>query len=124
MVSPLLTLVANQIAAGFNGVLLPGTLRRTTPGTTLNSLGDPTSTTVTTYVCQGIVDTYDKKYRVQAGIPDTDVKLLLIAGLVDVAPIIGDEIKFRDQWYRAVSVALDPANATYTMQASAIPDPS
>jgi len=124
MVSPLLTLVAQQIAAGFNGVLLPGTLRRTTPGTTVDSYGDPTSTTVTTYECQGIVDTYDKKYRVQAGIPDTDVKLLLIAGLVEVAPIIGDQVKFRDQWYRTVSVRLDPAHASYEMQASAIPDPS
>jgi len=123
MVSPLLALVAQQIAAGFNGVLLPGILRRTTPGTTLDSYGDPTSDTSTDYACQGIVDTYDKKYRVQAGIPDTDVKLLLIAGLVEVAPIIGDEVKFREQWYRVVSVRLDPAHASYEMQASAIPDP-
>lgn len=124
MVSQLLNQVRKQIGAGFKGQLLPGTLRRYTPGTVVDAAGDVTSETPSSHTFEGIVDTYSAFYRAQAGIPDTDVKVLIIGDSLDVTPQKDDQVKIRDKWYQLRSVDTDPALAQYTCQAFEITDPT
>lgn len=124
MVSPLLNLVRREINKGFQGQLLPGTLRRKVPGSTVDSFGDVTSSTFTTHTFNGMVDTYSAFYRAQAGIPDTDVKILIIAGSLDVEPQKDDQVKVRDTWYQLRDKETDPAIAAWTCQAFEIEDPT
>lgn len=110
--------LAKAIFNGFKGRLLKGTLRRETLGTTLNSHGDPTGATVTTYSIEGFTSGYSDFYRAQAGIPETDVKVNIFAqsssGLV---PTKDDYVQFQSVWYQLRSVKVDPATALYTCQA-------
>lgn len=102
------------IAKGFNGKLLAGTLRKTTT-TGRDQYGDPVTTT-TDYPCQGFVDDYSAVTRMAAGIPATDSRVTLIAGLCAAEPTIGDKVQFSGQWWQARAVGRDPANATYECQ--------
>lgn len=116
--------LANAIAAGFNGKLLPGTLRKSTT-TGRDSVGDPVTTTAD-YAVQGLVDNYDAVVRARAGIPATDSKILLIAGLCGAAPAIGDKVMFSagqyaGQWWQFRDVGIDPAGATFEAQSFRIP---
>jgi hypothetical protein len=106
--------LAKAIAAGFKNQLLAGTLRKTMVDGR-DSFGDPTSTTAD-YAVQGMEDRYSAMVKVAAGIPATDVKLLLIAGLCDAAPSIGDKVQLNGQWFQVRDVSIDPAGATYECQ--------
>jgi len=106
--------LANAIAAGFNGKLLPATLRKVTT-TGRDSKGDPVTSTAD-YAVQGLQDSYSAYFRAGAGIPDDDVKLLLIARLCGAAPAIGDSININGGWFQVRKVAFDPASATYDCQ--------
>ena len=117
MVSLLESKIKDLIYAGFKGQLLTGTLLRTSEGTSVDSYGDPTGTTTTEYTMEGIVDTYNAFYKTQAGIPDSDVKILIIAGSLSVTPQKDDYVEFRDVWYKVRQVSKDPANATWELQA-------
>ena len=110
-----------EVYKAFKGKLLNGVLRRATLGS-VDSYGDPTKTH-TTYTLQGIVDLYSEFYKVQAGIPDSDVKLLIIAGSLSVTPRKDDQVKFRDTWYQVRKVDTDPALATWTLQSFVIENP-
>lgn len=70
------------------------------------------------------MDTYSAFHKAQAGIPETDVKILIIAGSLSTTPKKNDEIKFRDKWYKSRAVDTDPANATWEIQAFEIADPT
>lgn len=106
--------MAKAIAAGFNGKLLSGTLRKiVTSG--LDGHGDPITTT-TDYPTQGTIDSYSALIKAQAGIPSTDVKILLIAGLTGAEPLIADRVQLRGQWFQIRNVSPDPALATYECQ--------
>ena len=124
MASLLESFVRKQIKQGFQGQLLSGTLRRKTPGNTLDEYGDPTSNTFTTYTFNGMVDTYNAVYRAQAQIPETDVKVLIIAGSLSVDPQRDDQVKIRSTWYQLRSAETDPARAAWECQAFEIPDPT
>lgn len=124
MVSPLLNLVRNEINKGFKGQLLPGTLRRPSAGSSVDSNGDPVGVTYTNYTFNGIVDTYSAIYKAQAGIPESDVKVLIIAGSLDVTPQKDDQVKIRSRWYQLRSREQDPALAAWTCQAFEIQDPT
>lgn len=105
------------IAAGFNGVLLTGTITRTVPGGGLDEHGDPVSVTTQTYATQGFVEAFSAFYRAQARIPDTDVKITLIGGLTDTVPTKDDRVTFRGATYQIRQVlGIDPAEASYTLQ--------
>lgn len=123
MASPIQSLIKNEINKGLGPQLLSGTLRRATPSTTLDSFGDATLT-YSTFSMKGIVDTYSAFYKQQAGIPDTDVKLLVLAGSLSVRPQKDDQVKFRSTWYKVRSVDTDPAEAAFELQAFEIPDPT
>ncbi len=86
--------LANAIAAGFRGKLLPGTLRKNTT-TSRDSFGDPVSTTAD-YAVQGLQETYS-------------------------APAIGDRVQINGQWFQVRDVKIDPAAATYECQSYRVP---
>lgn len=106
--------IAAAIAKGFSGKLLRGTLRKLTT-TSQNSYGDPIQSH-TDYRTQGFVDNYSDIYRAQAGIPNTDVRITLIAGLTGAAPSKDDEISMQGAYYRIRAVSADPALAHYECQ--------
>ncbi|TGU44637.1 hypothetical protein EN788_22230 [Mesorhizobium sp. M2D.F.Ca.ET.145.01.1.1] len=111
--------LANAIAAGFNGKLLSGTLRKvTTTGRASN--GDPVTSTAD-YAVQGLQDNYSAFFRANAGIPDDDLQILLIARLCGAAPAIGDRININGGWFQVRKVGFDPAGATFDCQCFSIP---
>lgn len=123
MASILETQVRDAIYKGFKGKLLTGTLRRVTPSSTLDADGDPITTTAATYSFEGFVDTYSEFYRAKVGIPDTRVKVVIIAGSLSVVPLKDDQVLVRDKWYQVLENATDPALATWELPAFEIPSP-
>jgi hypothetical protein len=115
-----------QIASGFKGRLLRGTIRRDTASGGLNSLGDPAAVTTQTFTFEGIREDFSAIYRERAGIPDEDVKILMIAGLIKPAtdPRKDDYVNLPDpfngntaRWHRVRKVlATDPATASHQLQ--------
>lgn len=114
-----------QIAAGFKGKLLRGTIRRDTAGG-LDSLGDPVALTTATFTFEGIREDFSAVYKERAGIPYEDVKILMIAGLIKpaTAPRKDDYVNLPDpingnaaRWHRVRKVlAIDPATASHQLQ--------
>ena len=125
MVSLLESQVKKLIGDGFKGQLLPGVYRDQLFGaSSVDGSGNPVGASPESYTCEGIVDTYSKFIRAQAGIPETDVKILIIAQSLSVRPQQGRQVMFRDRWYQIRSVDTDPAEATWEMQCFEIPDPT
>ena len=117
--------IANAIYRGFRGKLLTGTLRREVPGTGTDTLGDPNPGTPETYTFEGIRENYNAAFRATAGIPQTDVRILIIAGSLSTTPRRGDQIKIVNVWHKVREIeSIDPAVATYQLQCFEIPDPT
>lgn len=109
--------IAKAIYAGFRGKLLKGTLTRTVPGGGLDAHGDPIASTVASFPCEGFVENFSAFYRAQAGIPDTDVKVLIFAQSITTVPTKDDVITFRGTKYQIRRILeIDPAVATYQLQ--------
>lgn len=106
----------NQIAAGFKNKLLKGKLERKT-NNGVNEFGDPVVNVEETFNIEGFTSKYSDFYRAKFGIPDTDLKVILIAGNCDVKPEKEDNVSFSDKKYQIRSVNIDPAEATYICQA-------
>jgi hypothetical protein len=121
---PLIDTIAKQIAAGFKGKLNVATLRRDVPNDGVDDLGDPLPAFHREYGFEGIIDTYSQLYKAQAGIPDTDVRILVIAGTLSTVPLRGDQVLIKGGWYQVREVSKDPADATYTLQSYGIGDPT
>ena len=69
--------------------------------------------------CLAFIDTYSEEARAQLGIPDTDVKIMVLqhsASGVQVDLRNGDTITMRGDW-RVIRRDQDPAQATWTAQA-------
>ncbi|RVC47583.1 hypothetical protein EN781_00150 [Mesorhizobium sp. M4A.F.Ca.ET.090.04.2.1] len=123
MASQLEAQLAKTIAKAFKGKLLKGTLRREVPGTGNDSFGDPNSGSVATYPFEGIREDYTATFRAQAGIPSTDVRVLIIAGSIGTAPKQDDQVLIRSAWHKVRAIeSIDPANATYALQCFEIRD--
>ena len=74
---------------------------------------------VETQPCLAFIDTYSEQARAQLGIPDTDVKIMVLqhsALGVQVDLRNGDTITLRGDW-RVIRRDQDPARATWTVQA-------
>lgn len=122
MSSPLESQIRNAIASGFKGLLLTGTIRRETVGSVTGE-GDPV-TTFKDYPFEGIRDHFSAQYAISAGIPITDVRILIIAGLCPIAPNQDDKVKIGGSWYQVRRVMeIDPATASYTLAGFAIAPP-
>ena len=124
MVSILESEIKKQVASGFKGALLKGSLRRVA-STAVDAFGDPIPGAVTIFPFEGIRDTFTAKYAAEAGIPVTDVKILIIAGLITTDPIKDDKVLIRGQWHQVREIReRDPANATHVLQCFEIEDPT
>lgn len=131
MTSLLENAIKAQVASAFSGKLLSGTLRRVT-GTAVDAFGDPTTTAVTTYTFEGTRDDRSAFFRASAGIPDTDVLILIIAGsfkasgvTTTVRPKTDDQIYIRNTWHQVRRIVEeDPASATFLIQTYEIEDPT
>jgi hypothetical protein len=128
--SPLDTMIARAVAQGFTGRLLPGVLLREVP-VSVNDSGDPIGGSLLTFTCQGIRDHFSAAFAAAAGIPTTDVRILLISGLIQPTTTarIDDMIRMRDdggtqQWHKVRAVlTVDPANAHVVLQCFEIATP-
>lgn len=124
MASLLESALASQVASALAGQLLTCTLRRVA-STAVDGAGDPVPGTASTWSFDGIVDTFSAMFAAQAGIPVTDVRVLIIAGSLATTPQQDDQVKVRDEWYQLRRlVERDPANATYVFSGFRIDDPA
>ncbi len=124
MASLLESSIKAQVASGFKGVLLTGTLRRV-GSTTVDTRGNPVDGSASTFPFEGIRESFSAAYAASAGIPITDVKILMIAGLIDTVPRKDDQVLIRGQWHKVRAIIeRDPADATHVLQCFEIPDPT
>jgi hypothetical protein len=122
--------LAKQMAQAFKGVLLTGTLQQQV-NNGLNAYGDAVSSNAITYNFTGMREDFDASYRVRAGIPETDVKIMvLIASCKPVLPPPQPEeaqlfkVSINGLWYQVRKVlSIDPASATLNLQCYSIPAP-
>jgi hypothetical protein len=106
--------LAAALAKGFNGKLMPVILRKVvTSGR--DAHGDPITTTQD-FAGQGFPDSYSAIVMAAAGIPATDSKIILIAGLTAAEPAVGDKVLVRLNWFQIRNVVVDPARATFECQ--------
>ena len=87
----------SAIYEGFRGRLLSGALRRQVTGesTALDSHGDPIDLAPELIPLEGFIDYYSAFARAQAGIPDTDLKVCILAGSApSLTPRLGNQVRF------------------------------
>ena len=126
MASLLPTEIASTVANALRGVLMAGTLRREV-AVGVDSKGDPSPASSTSYTVEGLRENFSAFYASVNGIPHTDVKIMLVLGLIVPAtvPIKNDQIYIRSEWYKVRRIVeLDPASATIVLQCFKIDDPS
>jgi hypothetical protein len=107
------------VAQAFKGQLSDGTLRKETYTTRDPSTGDPSGSTVTTYPFNGIRDSFNAAFAAQAGIPTTDVRVLVLLGSLPegILPSKDDKVFILGAWFQVRKVLeIDPANAAMTLQ--------
>jgi len=112
--------IKRAVAKGFKGKLLQGTLSRRIALST-NELGDPVGNP-STFKIQGFPEDFSDFHRRTAGIPDTDLKIVLIAGLMATKPVQDDKVgfyqgEFAGKWFQLRTVEVDPAGAHYECRA-------
>lgn len=120
------TQVAQLIAQGFQGKLLSGTLRRMTP-TALDVDGNPIPGAPVNYDVQGTREHFSTFYATFNGIPNTDIKIMLIVNLTTpfTIPIKDDLIYMRNQWHQVrKQLEMDTASATIDLQCFEIVPPT
>ena len=153
MASLLESYVRKQVAKGFKGQLIRGVLLREIPGSgSASDEGDPwgsswgegddnawgsswgfdsTPTTYETYNFEGIRDNFNAGFAAQAGIPRTDVRILIILGLITpvTTPLVDDMLRIRgddgtQKWHKVrAKLTVDPANAHIVLQCFEIATP-
>lgn len=105
---------------------MTGTLRREV-ATAVDQYGDPAPATAQTFQVEGIRDQFNESYALFYGIPQTDIRILLIMNLIRPAttPQKDDKIFMRGEWYQVRRVLeLDPASASITLQCFRIEAPT
>lgn len=117
------------MAKSFRGKLTRGTLRRDTVTATDNS-GDPTARSTATFEFHsGIRESFSASFMVRAGIPETDVSILILLGSLnpETVPKADDLIYLRapwNVWHKCRRVLeIDPAGASARLQVYEIPTP-
>jgi hypothetical protein len=118
-----------SIASAFKGKLTLGTLRRVS-STTVDSKGNPVPGTASTFTFEGIREDFSLFSKANSGIPETDVKILVLLGSLNpVTTIKKDDVLYLStpwlKWYKVRRIlAVDPAGASCSVQAYEIPDPT
>lgn len=123
--------IRDSVAKAFKGKLTKGQLRREVSGG-VDGAGDATSPTVTTFALQGIREDFSAYYKANANIPETDVSILVIQGLLRPATSITkadeDNMIFLgtpwNTWHKIRKLlTIDPANASVKLQCYEVPAP-
>lgn len=73
--------------------------------------------TADTYPCKAVIESYSDHLRGVAGIPDTDVRVLIVGTSIAVDPIKGDVVTLGSRSFALIRVDTDPARAMWTCQA-------
>ncbi len=118
--------LARTVARAFRGKLTDGVLRREVPGAGNDDFGDPNAGATPTFTFNGIRESFDAKYRQQAGIPETDVGVLVLLESVEprTVPQQGDQVKIKGAWHKVRRLLdIDPAGATARLQCFEISAP-
>lgn len=127
MASLLESAIKKRVAQATKGRLTVGKVQRDTPSTR-NAYGDVIPGTPTEYACEGIRESFTARYKMEAGIPDTDVKILLMLGSMSITPKQDDKVYLNKPWLKWHQVRkvleIDPAGATALLQAYEIETPS
>lgn len=111
------------IAKGFKGKLKQGTIRRTTAGG-VDQWGDPVPSTTADYLFEGIRESFDASWAASAGIPSTDVAILVLLGSTTIEPAQGDTVQVEGAWHMVRRVLdIDPAGASMKLQAYEVSEP-
>jgi len=107
--------IRSEITRGFRGKLRTCTLRRE-KSTGLDEAGDPLPTSTQTWQFDGMRDSFSAQYAAAAGIPISDVRILIIAGSLATVPQIDDKIEVEGEWFQVRTLTgVDPATATFTL---------
>lgn len=124
--SDIFTPLRKGIGAGFKGRTSKGNLYRAR-AEVVDMRGDVVSSSDEVYAFEGFVELYSEYFRVTAGIPDTDVRIIIFGTSISVEPAKDDRIKmttgpFKDHMYQLRTSDSDPAKATFTCRAYEIED--
>ncbi|PWJ81484.1 hypothetical protein C7441_11015 [Pseudaminobacter salicylatoxidans] len=113
-----------QIAKGFKGKLRKGMIRRMVPGTGVDDFGDPVGMVPADFSFEGIRESFDASWAASAGIPSTDVGILVLLGSTAVEPKQGDTVQIEGMWHQVRRVLdIDPAGASMRLQAYEVSAP-
>jgi hypothetical protein len=118
MASPLEGALAQTIGKAMGGLFYECSLIRETPGSTSPPYSPwaPGPSTTVDYPCKGMVDTFSAYERTNTLIAAGDVKVLVLAATLDIAPTTADKVSIRGTEYAIVDVSTDPATAVWTLQ--------
>lgn len=112
------------IAKGFKGKLRVGTIRRMVPGTGVDEFGDPVDEVPATFDFEGTRENFDASWAASAGIPETDVGILVLLGSTTIEPKQSDMVLIESKWHSVRKVLdIDPASATARLQAYEVKAP-
>jgi hypothetical protein len=115
--------IRTEIKRGFAGKLRACTLMRMVSNAQ-DDFGDAAAPTKQTWTFDGMRDSFNAAFAAAAGIPTSDVRILIIAGSLATEPRIDDKIQCEGRWFQLRQrVALDPATATYTYSGFEVPAP-
>ena len=114
-------LLDGDLKAVFGGVFGPLLLDATLHKVSLTrDAGDTITPASADHAVKAMVDAYSDTFRAAAGIPATDVRLIVLQIGVPVAPNTDDQITIRGKRYAIASVDEDPAQASWTMRGSPV----
>lgn len=75
----------------------------------------------TSFSCKAMRDSYNDHQRSVAGIPGTDVKLMIVGASLATAPKKGDSVRLNGQAYTLRdNITTDPAHAMWEAQATPV----
>jgi len=120
MASMLESELAHVIADAASFIFLDATLTRDVPGA-ITDPADPPAPTTVNYPCKAIEDMYSTGQRANGLVAADDVRVLILATTLAVAPLPGDRITIRGVMRTIVpagttglpGVDSDPARATW-----------
>lgn len=96
-------------------VFLPGVIHTDPVQTKVRGVPSGPKTWKNTPI-KGLREDYDQAYAMRTGIPDTDVKILVLQHKVKVTPNVADEVSLKGVRYSIIAVGSDPADATWALQ--------
>jgi hypothetical protein len=106
------------VGSVFGGLLLDGTLHQ---ATVVSDGEGGTTETFADHPLKLMIENYSDEYRARAGIPATDVRIIILQSGVSVKPNADSQITVGGVRYNVRPPVLqDPAQATWTVQGSPV----